>query len=296
MTLYFDLSYENNKFYAILDKSNNNWDLFVGGKIKGCIIIECRKNICTIEKVNYDQRCNIDGNMRNGSGTISMINAAIKFIFDYFPNIQEIQLKDHSIVICNTDKNKNIDIFLPHIQIIQYGKTWYERKINARLRNIKNYKYIDNFVNHITTKPDWNILWEFIKDEINVSDIIEYNTLIYNIWKNTNNFREMIIYMLKHKQCYLFVDWLDNYFIKYSKLSILNQYYIIERKNIDYGSVIVFNIIKNNPYIKNIDLKHKTQKTKLDSLNLFIPRTKYGGTRNTHGKLYINQMIKLDIL
>lgn len=207
MSLYFELNHGNQQFYAILNKTNDeNWELFVGGKKHGCIMMDCRRGRCMLQRVGYDQRCNTSGDMPRGSGTISMIKAALLFVFDTFPEIQTILLQDHSSVDCN-----ETSIYLPHTQIIQYGKTWYERKINARLRNEKKYKCIEAFAAHISQKPTWKHLWGFIKDEIHKEHVPSFRKAIHDVWEHTGSFREMIVYMLQNNQCHLFAEWLDLY-------------------------------------------------------------------------------------
>jgi len=285
MSLYFEIKHGNQTFYAILNQSNDdNWELFIGGKKHGCIMMDCKKGRCMLQRVGYDQRCNTSGDMPRGTGTVSMIKAAILFVFDRFPEIHIILLQDHSNVDCN-----GTEIYLPHTQIIQYGKTWYERKINARLRNEKKYKYIESFITHISQKPKWEVLWNFIKAEIHKEHETSFHKAIHEIWTNTDNFQEMIVYMLKNKQCHLFAEWLDQYFIIYGKISIMNQYYVINRQS---DTTFTYASIPSNPYVQQLD--KKSHSARFNVFSTYVPRTKYGGTRYTHGLISCNDLSYLD--
>ena len=69
----------------------------------------------------------------------------------------------------------------------------------------------------------------------------------------------------------------------------MNQYYVVER-HID--TTFTYSSIPSNPYIKQ--LEQKTQSTRMNVFSTYIPRTKYGGTRYTHGIIRFNDLSCLD--
>ncbi len=210
-----------------------------------------------------------------------MIKASILLVFELFPAIQNISLQDHSSVDCD-----GTQIFLPHTQIIQYGKTWYERKLGAVLRDENVYTYIANFISFASEKPRWKPLWDFIKRKIHKEHEATYREAIHTIWVHTDTFRDMIVYMIKTKQCHLFVDWLDPYILDTSRLSIMNEYYIIKRHS---DAHFTYASIQSNPYVQKLDTRAQT--ARMNVFSTYVPRNKHGGTRYTHGSISLYDMI-----
>ena len=102
--------------------------------------------------------------------------------------------------------------------------------------------------------------------------------------------------MKESDQCELFVEWLHAYFIRYVRLSISDQHYIIQRY---IGNMLeVEPTYINNPYIQSLSVRQRKQKYKYTDIFMsFIPRQKYGGTRFTFGKgTTFNQLVEMDIL
>ena len=69
----------------------------------------------------------------------------------------------------------------------------------------------------------------------------------------------------------------------------MNQYYVVERNS---DTNFTYTIIPSNPYIQQLD--RKAQSARLNVFSTYVPRTKYGGTRYTHGKISLNDISYLD--
>ena len=127
--------------------------------------------IAKLQQIDYDKKCNLEGNMENGIGTRDMISAAlyaISYIFN--KQIHSITLEDCSYI------NDSRTHSLLYYNFAFKGKSWYEENFNA-IPNGK--KLVDKYTN--------------IKDNI------------YNMPKNSNEwFKNEIIYKLnKNDQDYI---------------------------------------------------------------------------------------------
>ena len=279
MPKYYKLITKTNIFYAIL---SDDGAITVGGKIKGCIFITpVKNNIAILERLSYDSRCDINGTMQRSYGTIGMIKSALQFAFLIHPELKEIQFQDHSYKNCG-DKT----IQLAPLYITIYGKTWYESKFGAVLKNKNMYNDINKYNIHVQTKPEWNILWSFIQQKIEQDDIIKINSIkkhIETYWTKTGSFREMIKSIINNNDCYLLIDWIEQYFTYYTRLSILHQKYTIYRYNENNIELESSEIL--DPYIKSLTSRQTKQQYKNTSLFMnFIPRK--GGYR--FGKEHLN--------
>jgi hypothetical protein len=272
---YFTLHTKKSDFYAIL---SDDGSISVGGKIKGCVFISPVNNrVAVLERVSYDIRCNINGDMSRSYGTVAMIKAALEFAFFIHPNLKEIHLQDHSHVECGETA-----LMLGPLYITLYGKTWYEQKFGARLLNEYNYTRIMKYIEYVQTKPEWNTLWSLIKSTIQAENRNVVKDKIKEWWGKTGSFREMIKGIKDSHQCDLFVEWLHVYFTYNTGVSIADQRYVIKRYIGDTIEVEPTDI--TNPYIQSLSLRQSKQKDKYTEVFMsFIPR-RAGGTRYTFGK------------
>lgn len=303
MPKYYRIQAGNQEFYSIIEQiESNKWTISVGGKKSGCVLISVKKEGSTrrglLERVGYDERCNLAGDMRRAHGTITMMNVAITIAFENFKDLKEIELQDHSYVNCN-----DTELYLPPMQILEYGKTWYERKIGAVLVDKNKYTNIYTFIEHIKHREPWEQLWKFIEYSFHLEHREKARKEIHAIWKNTESFKDMILYMRRHDKCHLYVGWLHKYFTDVTSMIISDEYYVVTgdffvKNNLkDYSTVE----IENNPFIYLLDKRSKKERnTRLDIFSNFTPRKTTGSrlkysTRYTHGKdASLNDLIRYE--
>jgi hypothetical protein len=90
----------------------------------------------------------------------------------------------------------------------------------------------------------------------------------------------MIKHIINNNHCNLIVDWLEIYFIYYTKIDITKQLYIIKRTtDTDTNSSIEIEKSEiSNPYINSLSLRQNKEKSKNTSEFMnYVPR-KVGGT------------------
>jgi len=275
MSRYFELYRGSQTFYAI----KNGHNIFVGGKKSGCVYITVTKSRGKLERLNFDSRCNTNGDMRRGAGTIGMVKAALAFAFEQSPEITEIRLEDHSHVDC-----KGTELYLPPFKIIENGLTWYESKLGARLEKVQGYMHIQEFCKHIREKHYWLPFWDSIANEFTAEIRDKKRKEIYRIWHKTSCFRDMILFMRDLGRCDLYVDWLYNYFSEHCKLNIVAQKYVILRpQQASPSDQRPSRETDSNPYIHALDERATVARQEgLDIFTNFLPRN--SGTYYTHGR------------
>lgn len=251
-TKYYEIINDKNTFYVIVSNSiQNERTVSVGGKVKGCVqFIVRREKQCEMERTGFDERCNVNGNFMRGSGTITMLQSAIAFIFHIFPHVQKIRLRDNSFVTCD-----NATIFLPHLQLLEYGKTWYERVLSAELENKSYHTDIQHFVDTVQQKPimSWDKLWNIIK----IYDTTHGKEL-HKLWKTSHSLRDMVVYLKKNNKCHMLHKWIYGLFetITENKIEVENIWYIIPRNHIHTYSVKIEQL-EINPYVKSLESRAK---------------------------------------
>lgn len=284
----YELTTTNQSFYALIEKkSSRKWSVIVGGRKKGCIVIDITQYESITEgvlNVSYDQECNTTGTMLKGVGTLTMLQAAIQFAFNTFSKMSVIYLLDHSHVKCG-----DLDMYLPPIELAKYGKTWYERKIGAKLEDTSKQNAIDKYIHICTQQQNWHDFWKTIEP-------IFKRQQRYNIILNTSqlkmliqdyfilhngNLRKMISAIKNDQGCKIFVGWLEAYFNQIIKISFKDLDYIIVPGSFEPIDMTI-NFLKENPYLKDLKERKKTINNKMDLFSSFIPRS----TMQSGGKTY----------
>ncbi len=128
---YYKVTTKRTTFYAIVEVySKLLHKVFFGGQ-KKCIVIsiyfdETHPNL---DAYSYHEKCNIEGTLTHGEGTIHMLKAAMQFVRTMYRQIAHLpfQMIDLSNIPCATGK-----ISLPHYYMAHHGKTWYEAKFKAQ--------------------------------------------------------------------------------------------------------------------------------------------------------------------
>ena len=253
---YFELSQieSTDVFHASVRPTRDGAEILIGGeKTRGCIII----HISTIElgnkktiveaflNVKYNEHCNITNDLAKGIGTIILMRTAMSFAFTYF-KIDKFILKDVSKFECDTQY-----ISLPALYILKYGKSWYQKHINARTYNEQLHRNIEKYKLFVDSKPDWDYLYnKFILPDVQSCDkcdeeMIQHALpLLYDTWKRTDNYRDFILDIIsKDDHCVYLMGWFDNIF-----------HYIVDE--VFYGQVDNFLLYDEFPFIKGLNVQY----------------------------------------
>lgn len=80
-----------------------------------------------LESAQYHEKCNTKENMRNGAGTIQMLETIFACVFQSYPHIRSISFNDVSQIPLPNGRSVN----LMHYYMLTYGQTWYQRHVYA---------------------------------------------------------------------------------------------------------------------------------------------------------------------
>jgi len=221
--------------------------------------------------ISYEKGCNITGDLKRGEGTIALGKATLSFTFSMFPSLQHIYLKDWSRVEC-----KGIDIYLPPIQLVEYGETWYQRHFKAKPEHSEVQKKMQRYLNIIQKKPDFKVLWKSIQLYISSNDN-SFKNKFEDLYAQHSTLRDFIIYLKRSNQCEYYADWLETYFTNTSKVMLDAVEFLVYRKDSDYK--ITVREVEENPYANQV-----RSRVGLDILSSFTPSSQYGGTNLIKGR------------
>lgn len=252
---------------VIIQRSSRVHDVFVGGQRKGCVqIIISKRGKHTIEGtllIEYDRRCNIEGTLERGTGTIHLLRTAIAFAYQMYPNLQEIHLLDHSYIQCHGKR-----MYLAPQQLTMYGKTWYERHINAVLEKVADQKRLNDYRHHILTKPDWEQIESFIKASHIPEKVI---SRMKSLYLNAKTLKEYIANVKEILGCTAYEKWLPAYVNHMlSPFDIHSAQFVVRRGE---HPVRVFEL-PASPYSEGIQVRKQIQNEFLAAALDLTPRHK----------------------
>jgi hypothetical protein len=282
---FFKLLYSDKvSFIGNIEKTeteSGSWIVYVGGVRMGCVMIRVKNERDvyegSLDMVSYDKRCNVNGDMTRGGATIDMIRAALVLTFRNFPRLQKIMLLDQSRIECGSD-----ELYLPPLMLAVYGKTWYERNINATMEDqdikIGIQRYIDNVSQPLS---QFTAFWDNIIGYIHPNTRYSVRNGLASIWNDHTSLKSLLTYLKKDKSnCSLYIEWLYPYFMSISHIALEHQPYTIPRSNVAWPLEI--EEVSENPMNRTLGSRAQKQ---LDIFSAFDSR-KPKGTKGGAGPLY----------
>ena len=277
-------------FYAVVErKSSDRFHVVVGGKKRGCIVITIIKTKGSLH-VSYDQQWT----MVAGAGTIAMLKAAIQFTFSHFPKLKYIIINDHSHVKCG-----DLDMYLPPLELAKYGKTWYERHIDAVLLKEDEDKYrssIDRYVSLCNQNQELKAFQTVIQPILERQILHEripanVKKLVKSSFKAHNgNLRNMVRDISKDHGCDVLVAWLEAYFYEITQMGMFKELDFAVYRNAFPPLTMTTVKLDTNPYAKEIMERQRYVNNRMDMFTSFVPRSHMShdggcakGTYFTHG-------------
>jgi hypothetical protein len=155
-TYYFRLSSnaqpkgKQTSFKAVLTPQPFGYTVKIGGSsYLDCINISItlQNGVVTKAKIGHIQsepECGFGTLLENGK-TVDFIKGALQFCKLKFPSLRYVELDDMSNIDCGISKDKEPPrhpekpFSLPHFSIARTGKTWYENRFGAKLKDSRLY-------------------------------------------------------------------------------------------------------------------------------------------------------------
>ena len=173
--------------------SVKNTEIAVGGSIhslpKECVKINVSSisisDTQTITEANfivdYNERCNTEKNMKSA---LILARVAISFAYTYF-KIDKFILRDKSRFHCKT-RQYEYKFSLPGRELLKYGKTWYQRQLNAHIYHQPTLQDIRRYLSFVATKPPWSVFSHYSTAE-----------RLKPYWEQSANYKELVLTLLK---------------------------------------------------------------------------------------------------
>jgi hypothetical protein len=162
--------------------------------------------------------CNIDD-------TQHMLKVSMKFLQEKYSNLSgKVMFKDTSFIM----GERGMRMSLAHKDVLQYGKTWYERNFRAVPDNDTYYSDLKNFQKHVlTTKPQ----------------LLIKNPSIKKLYEKCKTLKEFIK-ELREADVYFYKDWCNDLVNRYIPTLSDNTTWIIDIKKLDVPEIKISSLEK----------------------------------------------------
>lgn len=179
------------------------------GNTKKCIVMSVYLDgdDPNIDAISHDQNCNVKRDMLQNTGTVHMIKSAMSFVRQYYRkyDFKNFQLKDKSTIKCERGWMP-LNVYY----LAKYGKTWYEKKLDAQPVDYKNRYYDDKK----RLKEDMNNIIQHrdtFYESLMVNVKKPHKDALFPYFKEKQTMKEFLDYMFENYDCYIFKNWLESY-------------------------------------------------------------------------------------
>lgn len=198
------------EFYVSKLREKDRDTITFGGK-KKCVVINVERDDSSayMSIAQFDNQCNLNGDMRRKVGTIYMIKVAMKVTCQLYSHLSgAFKFDDRSSIPCKD----YIFIRLPHYYWALHGKTWYEKHLKAYPVGSKNmdsqaikteYKEaVTTLKKELSTKPDLSQYIQWMKPA--------KKRYLQNVYENAKSMKEFIVdFKRQGLDCNIYETWLS---------------------------------------------------------------------------------------
>jgi hypothetical protein len=232
--------------FRIVDKISKYEDKIIGRNIKiggnypDCVNISISYYGDTpvsayIPILVYDSECSLDIPLDRGKGSITMIKEILKYMKQTIPEITSVNFEDLSQIECATldeiskysgMKKKGTQVKpvpLNFFSIMFNGLTWYEKHLNARLKNDKSNNAYRSKVNQLLSMktPEFTEFLQIAKPPLPIlPKLKEY-------YDNAHTYTEFFSSIPMQDRCIIVRDWITSFMQYYIGDVFSNNNWII---------------------------------------------------------------------
>ncbi len=153
-----------------------------------------------LDGVLHDDRCSVGKKLQRRTGTVEMLQSALKMVIDHFPQVELVYFNDASGFDC-----QNKHVYLCYYSFLRHGKTWYEMHFNAQMMKTAKQEKLNNARERLTQKPtdEYGFLgctshktWQEYFNSLNCLEFVTYQRkiekwigmkLVYSEWYITKD-------------------------------------------------------------------------------------------------------------
>ena len=159
--------------------------------------------------VDYNERCNIAKNLKSA---LILARVAISFVFTYY-KIDKFILRDQSVFHCKTS-TVDYEFSLAGRELLKYGKTWYQRNLNAHIYHPRTIYNIQRYLSFVNTKPPWSTFSHYgIAERLKPywDKSTSYKELVLTLLDNIQRvYPDTIVDKHTNENCHLLYPWFNN--------------------------------------------------------------------------------------
>lgn len=206
---YYEIRSGVHEYYVSHVQEDDRDTITFGGRNK-CVVINVELNnvIAYMSIAQFDEQCKLNGDLQRKVGTVHLIKVAMKFVCKLYPHLSgAFKFDDKSSIICN----EGMKLGLPILYWAVYGKTWYEKHLQAYIVGTSmmepkvlqsEYKNaLKSLKKKLKTKPDIQQLLKGIKQKKR-----DYLISVYEKCVDLKSF--IMTFKRKHMDCSIYEHWL----------------------------------------------------------------------------------------
>ncbi|NDE91546.1 MAG: hypothetical protein EB059_10520 [Alphaproteobacteria bacterium] len=206
-----------------------------GGKL-GCVNFTIHKQEPNpqLEGVRSHADCavsnetNPDHGMLPSSGTVKMLKAAVRFLYELFPRQRDIYFSDSSYLECSGGKR----VYLYDLHIAKYFKTWYQDKISAVTLNPAHTAELDRLVDiirspyHETSWAEFSI--KYLKGCIHPHALGKLEQTLKPIFESNTTYHGFFKAVAQY-DCAILDKWFYGFMVANSRIAFNNIIWVIKK-------------------------------------------------------------------
>jgi len=237
--------------FKIIDRTENYYGYIsgrnfkIGGNYPDCVNISVSYQndvpvSASIPYILYDDECSFETPLDRGQGTIVMIKTLLNYVHKELPSLREVGFEDKSQIECATEDEKKskrtrfqkkhsltIPSPLYYFSIAFNGKTWYEKYLNAVMKNQHEYQLfqtsVDTMLNSIEFKS--NITYRMFVEKTSIQPYLD--PVMRPLFENSTTFSEFFNSIPKEKRCEYIRGWITKFMETFLNHTFKNDGWII---------------------------------------------------------------------
>jgi hypothetical protein len=161
-----------NYYVSCIKEEKRRYKITIGGIKNRCVLLllDLEFKNGAIQSIDYNPKCVIQSEkLKRGAEMIDLIKCSLTFAIKKFPQIEYYSLTDDSEILCNNKER----ISLANLYYCKYGKTWYQKELDA-----KEEEHSKNLI---------DIRREFIDKTLKMKFNMNYNDFINIYYKKDFN-------------------------------------------------------------------------------------------------------------
>lgn len=234
--------------FKIIDRTENYYGYIssrnfkIGGNYPDCVNISVsyQNDIPVSLYIVYDDECSFETPLDRGQGTIIMIKTLLNYVHKELPSIREVGFEDKSQIECATEDEKKskrtrfqkkhsltIPSPLYYFSIAFNGKTWYEKHLNAVMKNQQEYQQFRTSIDNMLNSPDFksNITYRMFVEKTSMQPNLD--SVIRPLFENSTTFSDFFNSMPKEKRCEYIRGWITKFMETFLNHTFKNEGWII---------------------------------------------------------------------